>query len=225
VSKAPLQTQAALASGSRTLELFLRPASVASSYTILSYYVPDNPAQLQVRQWTDFLLIAHDALDSRQHPIEKKFDIGRAFHQSELSLLTVAFTPEATVVYVDGKFVERSVNFVRRPQELSSQIVIGASAVNYAPWPGEIRGMAIYLKELTAVSVSEYYNAWVNEQLLKPPDPEDAIAYYAFTENTGQIIHNAVDSGPDLEIPKGFAVLHKPMLKSVVEESDQPGHM
>jgi hypothetical protein len=55
VSKTPLQTEGTRATESRTLELFLRPASVESSYTLLSFYVPNNPAQLRVRQWTDFL--------------------------------------------------------------------------------------------------------------------------------------------------------------------------
>jgi hypothetical protein len=71
-------------------------------------------------------------------------------------LLTVAFTPHAAIAYVDGKLVATSVNFVIGPQELSGQIVIGTSAVNYAPWPGEIRGMAIYSKELTATEVAEH---------------------------------------------------------------------
>ena len=52
----------------------------------------------------------------------------------------------------------------------------------------------------------------------KPPDLDDAITYYAFNEGTGREIHNTVVSGPDLEIPKSFAVPHKPILKSVIEE-------
>lgn len=220
VSKTPLHTQAALDMEPRTLELFLRPASLLSSYAILSFYVPNHPAQLRVRQWTDILLIAHDVLDKQHHPIEKTLDIGQPFHQGQLMLLSIAFTQKATVVYVNGKLVRTSANFVIGPQELSGQIVMGNSAVNYAPWPGEIRGMAIYSKGLTAAEVSEHYSAWVGGHVLTPPELHDAIAYYAFTEGAGRVIHNAAGSAPDLDIPEIFAVLHKPMLKSVREEFD-----
>lgn len=61
--------------------------------------------------------------------MEQKFDINRMFQQSELFLLTVVFTPKSTDVYVDGKVVATSSNFVISPQELTGQIILGTSAV------------------------------------------------------------------------------------------------
>jgi hypothetical protein len=74
--------------------------------------MPQRSSTAAVLQWTDILLIAHDVHDKRHHAIEKKFDIGRPFHSVQLILLTVAFTRKATVVYVDGKLVGTSLNFL-----------------------------------------------------------------------------------------------------------------
>jgi VanZ like family/Concanavalin A-like lectin/glucanases superfamily len=220
VSKTPLQADDAQATSSRTLELFLRPATTEDSYTILSFYVPNNPARLRVRQWTTILLVARDVLDRRNRPVEQTLDIGRKFHQAELLLLTVVFTPNATLAYIDGQLAEKSTNFVINPQELSGQIIIGNSPFNYAPWSGEIRGLAIYSKQLTPAEISDHYNAWTAGQAPHPTDLAGAMAYYAFNEGTGRTIHNAVSTGPDLEVPEHFAVLHKPMLRSVLDEFD-----
>lgn len=85
-------------------------------------------------------------------------------------------------------------------------------------WPGEINGMAIYSKELTPTEVAEHYHAWANGDGPNPPDLNNAIAYYALKEGTGRVSRSAVSSAPDLQIPQTFAVLHKPMLRSVREE-------
>jgi len=91
---------------------------------------------------------------------------------------------------------------------------MGTSAAYYEPWPGEIRGLAIYSKELTPAEVLRHYRDWVDGGRVDPPDLDGAVARYAFTEGAGRVIHNAVVSGPDLEIPKRFGVPHKALLKS-----------
>ena len=217
VSKTPLQVDAPQTANAHTLELFVRPASVDSSSTILTFYVPGNPVQLRVRQWMNTLIVAHDVFDKHRRPIERGIG-SRPFHQAELLLLTIVFTPGSTSFYVDGKLQQSYPSFVIRPQELSGQIIIGNSAVNYAPWAGQIRGMAIYSKELTAAEVAQHYREWIGRAALKSADLGGLVAYYAFSERTGRIIHNAVSSGPVLEIPESFAVVHKSMLKSVIQE-------
>jgi VanZ like family/Concanavalin A-like lectin/glucanases superfamily len=217
VSATPLPTQST-EGASRTLELLIRPNSTESFYIIATFYRPNDPAQLHVAQWANFLLLAHNVLDDNGHPVEQKFDIVRPFRPGDLMLLTLVFTPQSTSAYVDGRFVATSTKFVISPQELAGQIVVGASAVNYALWPGEIHGMAIYSKELTATEIGQHYGAWANGDRSGPPDLDYAIAYYAFNEGAGRVIRSAVHSAPDLEIPQTFAVLHKPMLKSVRKE-------
>jgi hypothetical protein len=217
VSKAPLKTEGG-DKNSCSLELLLRPASIEGSYTILSFYAPNNPRQFLVRQWTDGLLVTHDILNAQSEVKKKKFDVDHAFQQGKLLLLTITSGPNGTVVYLNASQAQFFSRFTISQSELSGQIVMGTSPVDYQPWPGEIRGLAIYSKELTASEVSRHYGNWIGGFGVDPPDLDEVIARYDFTERAGSEIHNAVASGPSLEIPKHFGIPHKAMLTSAIKE-------
>src|ERR1039458_7810076 len=53
VSKALLRAAGTESRKSCSLEVLLRPAGIESIHTIMSFYVPNNPRQFLVRQWTD----------------------------------------------------------------------------------------------------------------------------------------------------------------------------
>ena len=201
-----------------SLEVLLRPAGIESVHTIMSFYVPNNPRQFLVRQWTDGLLVSHEFVDAQGTVKRAKFDMDYAFQEGKLLLLTMTSGPSGTVVYRNGSRTQVFSKFTISQSDLAGQIVIGTSAVNYEPWPGEVRGLAIYSKELTAAEVLRHYRHWTDERGLGPPDLDGAVAYYAFTEGAGRDIHNTVVSGPDLEIPKRFGVPHKAVLESPVKE-------
>ena len=217
VSKAPLKTEGG-DKNSCSLELLLRPASIEGSYTILSFYAPNNPRQFLVRQWTDGLLVTHDILNAQSEVKKKKFDVDHAFQQGKLLLLTITSGPSGTVVYLNASQAQFFSRFTIAQSELSGQIVMGTSPVEYQPWPGEIRGLAIYSKELTAAEVSRHYGNWIVGYGVDPPDLDEVIARYDFTERAGREIHNAVASGPSLQIPKHFGIPHKAMLTSAIKE-------
>jgi len=131
--------------------------------------------------------------------------------------VTISSGPNGTVVYLNGRQAQVLPRFTISKSDLSGQIVLGTSAVDYEPWPGEIRGLAIYSRELTPVAVLAHYENWTARGG-EPVDLEGAIARYTFTEGTGHEIHNAVAFGPDLEIPRSFRVPHKTLLESPVKE-------
>src|ERR1019366_6360615 len=181
----------------------LQPAEIDRAYTILSFYAPDNPGQFRVRQWTDGLLVSRNVLDARNQVKTEKFDVAHAFQPGKLLSLTISSGPNGTNVYLNGRQAQVFPKFTISKSDLSGQIVMGTSAVDYQPWPGEVRGLAIYSKELTPVEVLLHYENWTARGD-EPADLEGAIARYAFAEGTGHEIHNAVASGPDLEIPGTF---------------------
>jgi VanZ family protein len=88
--------------------------------------------------------------------------------------------------------------------------------VTYAPWPGELRGFAIYSKELTPADALRHYKEWTDPS--GPPDLDGAIARYAFAEAAGREVRNDVASGPHLEIPAIFSVPHKALLRSAAKD-------
>ena len=201
-----------------TLELLLRPAAVKSLYTILSFYTPNHPRQFLVRQWTDGLLVSHDVADDRNKMIKRrKIDLDHAFEVGKILLLTIVSGPNGTVVYKNGRQAQLFRTFTISQSELSGQIVMGTSPVEYQPWMGEVRGLAIYSSGLTPAQVFDHYKAWTEGPGVNPAEPS-AIALYRFTERAGNKLHNVARAGPDLEIPPNFTVPHKAFLTSPAKE-------
>jgi hypothetical protein len=201
-----------------TLELLLRPTAIKSVYTILSFYTPNNPRQFLVRQWTDGLLVSHDVVDAEGRVERTKFDVDHAFRVGKLLLVTIVSGPNGTVVYTDGGRPHVFPRFTFSQRDISGQIAMGTSAVDYQPWEGEVRGLAIYSRELTPAEVFRHYKDWAQGSGTDRSDLDGAITFYSFTERAGSTIHNAIVSGPDLEIPGNFAVPHKARLASPMKE-------
>jgi hypothetical protein len=202
--------------GACTLELLLRPSEITREYTIATFYDTDSPEKFQVKQWTDGLLVVRNALDARRKVRKRKFDLDHAFQRDQLVLLTMASGINGTVVYLNGLLVKELPRFTVTEHDLSGQIVLGTAANDYDPWPGEIRGLAVYSKELTREEILQHYESWTVRG--EPLKRDGAIALYRFNERAGQQIHNAVSSGTDLEIPIRFNLPYKLMLASPVEE-------
>jgi VanZ family protein len=217
VSKSLLSTGGTRSKNFCSLEILLRPAGTKSIHTIVSFYVPGNPKQLLVRQWDDGLFVSHDSLGARNEMKTAKFEVEHAFQQGELLLVTLAFGPDGTTVYLNGSPRQTFSTFAISQSDCAGQIVMGTSPVRYDPWQGEVRGLAIYSKELNPEEVQRHYREWTAGNGVDSPDFDGAVARYCFRERTGHEIHSVVASGPDLEIPETFEVPHKAFLQSPIK--------
>jgi VanZ family protein len=201
-----------------SLELLVRPLRVDSGGTILSFYDRGNPRKLMVRQWTDGLLVTHDWFDKQGRKRTTKFDVDHAFRAERMLQLTMTFGPNGAVVYRNGAQAQLFRRFTLGPSDVSGQIVLGTSAVDFRPWQGEVGGLAIYSQELTAAEVARHYADWTAVPSAVLPDPNYALAGYLFHEHQGRVIHSDPGRGPDLIIPRSFDVPDKEMLTSPVKE-------
>jgi VanZ like family/Concanavalin A-like lectin/glucanases superfamily len=201
-----------------SLELLVRPERVDSGGTILSFYERGNPQKLMVRQWTDGLLVTHDWFDKQGRKSTTKFDVDHAFRVERMLHLTMTFGPNGAVVYRNGAQPQLFRRFTISPSDVSGQIVLGTSAVDFRPWQGEVSGLAIYSKELTAAEVARHYVDWTAVPTAALPDPNYALAGYLFHEHQGRVIHSDPGWGPDLIIPRSFDVPDKEMLTSAIRE-------
>ncbi len=216
VSNAPL-SPAETDAESYSLELLLRPASIKSPYTILAVYTAARPRQLLVRQWTDGLLVTHDAAIDRDKTGTIKFDVDHVFRPGRLALVTISSGPNGTTAYLNGQPAGVFPGFKISRNELSGRLVLGTSPVTYHPWQGEVLGLAMYSKQLTPADALRHYREWIDAQG-HPPDLDAAIARYAFTEGVGSEVKNQVVAGAHLEIPASFSVPHKSLLRSATKE-------
>lgn len=217
VSNGPLKPLEVEGTEAYALELLLRPAGIRSDHTVLAFYTSTRPRQFLVRQWRDGLLVTHNGAVESDKTRTIKFDVDHVFHPGKLALVTISSGPDGTTVYLDGRPVQSIPSFKISRSELYGQIILGTSPVSYQPWSGELRGLAIYSKELAPADAMLHYKRWTDPSGY-PQDLTGAIARYAFTEAGGSTIHNEVASEPDLEIPATFSVPHKSLLESPASE-------
>jgi len=142
--------------------------------------------------------------------------VDHVFRRGKLVLVTISSGSNGTTVYLDGQPGRAFSRFKISRSEPSAEIVLGTSPATYHPWPGELRGLAIYSKELAPADALRHYKEWTDPG--GHPDLDGATARYAFAEAAGDEVRNEVISGPNLEIPATFSVPHKGLLRSPAEE-------
>ena len=79
-------------------------------------------------------------------------------------------------------------------------------------WQGQLRGLAIYNRELTAAEVLQHYDAWTRNQQAEIKN-EGPAALYLCNEGAGNVVHSQTNSGNDLHIPERYFVLRAPFLE------------
>ena len=201
--------------GSYSLEFLVRPASWKTG-TILGFYSDARPTQLLIAQSGDRLIVTHDVAMQSGKITTMEFHLSHVLLPGRLALVTLSSRRNGTAVYLDGKTAGSFPLLKFSRSELSGQIVLGTSPENYEPWAGELRGLAIYSKELTIQDALRHYEEWTGPTGSDKAD--GAIAHYAFAQAAGHEILSDVPSGPQLEIPTIFTVPHKPFLRSAKKE-------
>jgi VanZ family protein len=199
-----------------SVELLIRPASAASKSTILAFYTPGSPKQFMVRQIMNNLLVTHDSAIESVPTNTIKFDIDGAFRSGRLVLVAISSGPNGTAVYLDGQPAGSFPRFKISRNELSGEIVLGTSPINYAPWLGELRGLAIYSKQLAPADALRHSEEWGTPR--RPAELDGAVARYTFADGAGDKVSNDVVTGSSLNIPAVFSMPHKEFLRSAAKE-------
>lgn len=199
---------------SYSLEFLVQPANWNAA-PILAFY-NGRPACFIVGQRGEHLIVTHDAAIQSDTPQRIDFYADHIFRPGKLALVTISSGPNGTTVYLDGETASSFPRFKLSRSDLSGQIVLGTSPTMYEPWVGELQGLAIYSKELTAQDAFRHYREWTDPSGVHESD--GVIARYRFAETEGREVRDDVASGPGLEIPAVFSVPHKAMLRSLTRE-------
>jgi VanZ family protein len=201
-----------------TLEIWLRPGKTYQSDTILAFYNPARPRGLLLRQWqTDFLV--ERRLWSRElNDGTPDFGVGRVFREGRTVFLTLASGPQGTSLYIDGNLVRVAPQLRVSGDNLSGQLVMANSPVDNDSWFGELRGLALYSRELNEAEVYRHFATWTQTGRPDETRDEGLAALYLFDEKSGNIIRNQVLSGADLQIPERYLEVHQAFLKRPWDE-------
>jgi VanZ family protein len=141
-----------------------------------------------------------------------KLYIAHLFRKGKQLFVTITSSPQGTVVYVNGVLVRTSPQFGLTSKDLTGQLVAGNHPLADDGWQGQLRGLAIYDRELTAGEVSQHYDAWTTNQTAEIRN-EGPVALYLFNERMGKVVHNLMNSGAELHIPEHYFVLRAPFLE------------
>ena len=222
VSAGTFKADASRTDSACSLEIWLAPRRARSSGTILAFYSPESGiTPFVLRQSLSDLAIQRPSQDRLPRPKKSKVYVDDVFSRQKPMLVAITSDQSGTTVYADGAFVRKYPNFKFSSGDLSGRLIVGNSPVTTDDWSGEVRGLALYDRELTADEVSQHFVSWTKGAGNGLATTEGAVALYLFNEQTGNIVHNQIDSATDLLIPERFFVLHEQFLERPWDEFRQ----
>jgi hypothetical protein len=202
-----------------SLEIMLRPDRTDTGGTLLAFYSPENRiVALSLHQSLDDLLLRRVAV-YQQRRVKTKWYIEHVFSANKEVFVTITSSSKGTAVYVNGRLTRTSLGFGLSINDLTGRLVVGNNPAADTGWQGQLRGLAIYDRELTAAEVLHHYGDWTmnRQEEIKNEVPA---ALYLFNEGMGNMVHNQMDSDNDLYIPEYYFVLNEPFLKAPWDEFD-----
>jgi VanZ family protein len=202
-----------------SIEIWLQPDHVDRGGTVLGFYSPENRiVTFSLHQSLDDLLLRHTAAYSQRF-VRNKWYIEHSFAENKQIFITITSNSRSTAVYVNGNLTRNSPHFRLSSADLTGQLVIGNNPIVDNGWQGQLRGLAIYDRELTPAEIMHHYSAWtaLSTRNIKSEKPA---ALYSFTEGAGNVVHNQMGSGNGLQIPQRYLVLHQQFLERPWDEFD-----
>jgi|SRR5580704_168935 VanZ family protein len=215
LSSGTFQTGSGQEQASCSLEIWLQAELVSDSNTFLSFSSPENPLRFSLHQYSSNVILKRESTGGQ--PRTEVIGIEGVFRQIRPRFLTITSSIQGTEMYVDGALARAFPGF-RLGKDFTGQLVIGTSPVRTDGWAGQLRGLAIYDRELTASQVAKHYETWTMRGAPELFGDEQVTALYLFNEHTGNVVHNALHPGIDLYIPKRFSLLHQTFLKPFWKE-------
>src|SRR5580692_9803216 len=217
-SSGTFKTNASHAASSCSLELWLQP-SLDDSGTVLAFYWPEQTV-VPFRLWQSggYVGIQHTSLNQFHQAERTKIYAADVFRRGKAVFITISSGAAGTTVYTDGKLVRQALDLKLSSQDFTGQLVLGNGPVGANPWSGQLKGLAVYDRELTASEASQHYATWTTNAQTDLVKDKELVALYLFNEGKGSVVHNQLDSATDLLIPKHFFLLHEQFLKRPWDE-------
>ncbi len=201
-----------------SLEIWLQPSREYSG-TMLAYYLPESRV-IPFALWQSHrnLGMRRTSLDQFGHKETTEIYVHDLFHRSKSIFATISSGPAGTAIYTDGLLVKNSPSFRFSTQDLTGQLVLGNAPTGTGTWSGELKGLAVYDRELTPGEVSQHYASWTKNTQTDVAKSEGVIALYLFNEGKESVVQNQVDSATNLLIPERFFVLREQFLERPWDE-------
>jgi len=201
-----------------SVEIWLQPRRIWDKGSFLAFCAPGNPRQFLLRQSQVDLELQTAIIDDLHRATARRLYVDKAFRQPVPVFVTITSGAHGTAIYTDGVLARMAPQFLLPARAFTGRLVLGDSAGQTDSWSGQLLGLAIYRRELTAPQVLRHYETWTKGGQPDLSKDENITAVYLFNERTGNVVHNQVRSGVDLHIPEKYVVLDKIFLEPFWKE-------
>jgi VanZ family protein len=201
-----------------SIEIWLQPSLMDASSTFLAFSTPENPLQFMLRQSEADLELQRESGNQPPQAPTTSLYVDDVFRGAKRVFITVTSGPQETSVYLDGTLAKTSRGFRLARNDCTGQLVVGDSPLESHNWSGQLWGLAIYSRELTAGQVFRHYETWAARGRPEISENERVVALYLFDEHGGRVVHNRVSSGIDLHIPERYLIWHQIFLERPWQE-------
>lgn len=193
-----------------SVEIWIQPAGDGDSNTLLDFFGAGSGEGIAFQRATRDLRIKRKTGGGR--PDWR--NIPDVLQEGKPALLTVVLTSRGTAAYLDGVRAHELPHFHATANDCVGKLAVGHAATGHTHWEGEIRGLAIYKRELTSAQVLANYQSWLARG--RPDTVASGIpaTLYLFNEGIGNVIRDHGKTGLDLTIPKHYQDIERTWLGS-----------
>jgi hypothetical protein len=196
------------------VEIWIRPAKVKDSNTLLAFYDPVSYRGLSIVQADSDLEVRVESSSAWRRFKSDRINVSDTFSDGKSGFWAVASGKSGTTVYRDGIPVRQS-SIAPAAREISGRLIIGTSPIFNAAWSGTLRGLAIYDAALSEAQIARHYATWTKQSAPVVLPDDDCIALYLFREHSGSVVHNSITHDLDLYIPAKYLVVRQTLLDPV----------
>jgi hypothetical protein len=196
-----------------SLEIWANPGLITDTDTMLAFYSPEKLVSFSLHQSTRNLLVQRQNQDRQGRVSEVHIYEDDVLRQGTAAFITLTASAQGTAIYVDGTLVKSASHFGLSSRDFAGQLVVANSPVANDSWTGDLRGLAIYDRELTSMEVIEHFNSWTKNGRPAISEKEGPAALYLFDERAGSVIHNRAGSALDLYIPDHYLIVRQTLLE------------
>lgn len=143
-----------------SLEIWSKPGLINDTNTMLAFYSPEKLVSFSLHQNIKDLVFQRQNRNGQGRVSEVHIYAEDMLRQGTVAFITLTASAQGTAIYVDGALVKSCSHFGLSGRDFAGQLVVGNSPVANDSWSGDLRGLAIYDRELTSTEVIGHFNSW-----------------------------------------------------------------
>ena len=195
--------------GAVTIELALRCATELHGgvQRILSIADEAKEEMLAVGQWRSHLIIRKFLSKDRRKRLWREIGISKALPKGKVQFLTISSCEQGTGLFLNGnlaKFYKGISLFEGSRGTPKWHVFLGNSPDGTQSWSGELLGLGIYSRALSAGEAAQHSKEWEQESFISTVDREGLVALYDFAKRDGEWSRNMVGRDNPLRVPLRF---------------------